>query len=122
MIDESVSPPAATICRVVTRRVAVVLGVVFVLLGVVETVRDVTGGHGGYIFWFTSLCGGGAAILVGVLKLTRRPAISAAAAIVGAAAGALATAWSLVVPLASIIRVTLVIADVGKFRPRPARG
>ncbi len=122
MIDESVSPPAATIYRVVTRRVAVVLGVVFVLLGVVETVRDITGGNGGYVFWFTSLCGGGAAILVGVLKLTRRPAISAAAVIIGAMAGALATAWSLVGPLASIILVTLVIADVGKLQLRPARG
>ena len=122
MIDESVSPPAATIYRVVTRRVAVVLGVVFVLLGVVETVRDVTGGHGGYVFWFTSLCGGGAAILVGVLKLTRRPAISAAAVIIGAMAGALATAWSLVGPLASIILVTLLISDLGKVAPRPARG
>jgi len=40
--DEWVNPPAATIYRVVTRRVAVVLGVVFVLLGVVETVRDIT--------------------------------------------------------------------------------
>jgi hypothetical protein len=85
----------------VTRRVAVVLGVVFVLLGVVETVRDITGGDGGYVFWFTSLCGGGSAILVGVLKLAHRPAISAAAA---------------------IILVTLVIADVGKLQPRPARG
>jgi hypothetical protein len=37
-------------------------------------------------------------------------------------AGALATAWSLVGPLASIILVTLVIADVGKLQPRPARG
>ncbi len=50
MSDESVSPSAATIYRVVTRRVAAVLGVVFVLLGVVETVRDITGGDGHYVF------------------------------------------------------------------------
>ena len=122
MSHEAVSPPAATIYRVVTRRVAMVLGVVFVLLGVVETVRDITGGEGGYVFWFTALCGGGAAILVGVLKLTGRPAISGAAVIIGAMAGALATAWSLVGPLASIILVALVISDLGKVAPRPARG
>ena len=55
------------------RRVLALVGsVVFILLGIGETVRAIRSGDGGLPFWFGSLCVGGVLILLGTFALSRK--------------------------------------------------
>jgi hypothetical protein len=93
--------------EVVARRLGVGLGVVFVGFGVLETVRLLVTGDGGFVFWFGTLCGGGALILLGTLGLKSRPGLSLAAVIVGVLAASIATVWTVVLPLLALLLVVL---------------
>ena len=90
----------------VTDICVIVLGLVYAALGVAETIRVLTSGDGGLGFWFGSLVGGGTAVLVGQL-VRRRPRVSAWLVTLGGAAGVLATAWTLLVPVFAVVVIVL---------------
>ena len=89
------------------RRLALVLGIVFILAGIAETARAIRSGDGGLAFWFGSLCGGGALILVGTFSLSRRRWLSFTLTALGCIAAATATMWTLVLALLSVVTTTL---------------
>lgn len=82
--------------QVFTRRLGICLGVVFLVFGVLETIRVFVSGDGGLLFWFGTLYGGGALILLGTLRLKSRPGLSLGAVILGVLAASVATAWTVV--------------------------
>ena len=83
------------------------VGSMFLLAGVLETIRVLMSGDGGVAFWFGSLIGGGALVLLGTLRLQSRPLLALAAVAVGALAGSLATAWTLVLPVLALSLVVM---------------
>jgi hypothetical protein len=93
--------------QVLTRRLGICLGVLFVLLGVAETVRVFATGDGGLAYWFGTLVGGGTLILLSTLGLQSRPRLSLGALIIGGLAASLATAWTLVLPLLALLLIFL---------------
>jgi hypothetical protein len=84
------------------------LGFGFVIFGVVETGVALIGRDPIGFFWFPALCGGGALILLGVFKVVRPARTSIALVTVGALAGALATSWTVVVPVLALVLIVLV--------------
>ena len=96
-----------------TDRLPVVLGGLYLVAGVAETIRVVSSGDGGLAFWFGSLVGGGVLVLLGALGFRERPRLSAGLVTVGALAGMLATMWTLVVPVLAIAVIVLVIRRAG---------
>ena len=70
-------------------------------------------GDGGLLFWFGTLVGGGVVILVGQ-AVRRRPGLSCGLVVTGAFAGAMATMWTLVVPVLAAAVVILVILRTGE--------
>jgi hypothetical protein len=98
----------------VTRRrltdiLTVFLGVLYVAAGIAETIRAIVTGDGGIPFWFGSLVGGGAMILIGSLAFRSRPRLSSTLVVVGSLVGVIATAWTLVVPLLALIVIGLTL-------------
>ena len=64
------------------------LGLMYVLLGVAETIRLVVTGDGGFFFWFGTLVGGGTLLLLGALpRQADRGRRHVVAVLVGAALG-----------------------------------
>jgi len=74
-------------------------------------VRAVRSGDGGVPFWFGSLVGGGTLVLLGTFLRTRGARAGVPLLVVGALAGVLATAWTLVVPVLALVLVVLVVRD-----------
>jgi hypothetical protein len=93
--------------QVFTRRLGIFLGLVFVVFGVLETIRVFASGDGGLLFWFGTLCGGGALILLSTLRLKSRPGLSLAALIVGVLAACVATVWTVVLPVLALLLMVL---------------
>jgi len=85
----------------------VFVGSMFLLAGALETIRVLLSGDGGLAFWFGSLIGGGALVLLGTLALQSRPFLPLAAVAVGALAGSLATAWTLLLPVLAFSLVVM---------------
>jgi hypothetical protein len=84
------------------------LGVGFMLLGIAEVaVRVAAGNSSGLAFWFLSLCGGGASILIGNFVLTRRPVAAFALVTVGCLAATVATMWTLILPILALTLIVL---------------
>ena len=92
-----------------SQALTIALGVLYVGLGAAETVRVVSSGDGGLWFWFGTLVGGGSAILVGVAVRGRHPHLSTVLVCLGALAGVIATAWTLVVPILAVAVVFLAL-------------
>lgn len=91
----------------------VFLGVLYIAAGIAETTRAVVSGDGGIPFWFGSLVGGGALILLGhVLRRHQRPYVVLVT--VGCLAGVTATLWTLVVPVLALIVIALVWRRAGE--------
>ena len=90
------------------RWLGALLGVGFVVFGIVETGVALVGRDPIGFFWFPTLCGGGVLILLGVFKVVRPPRASIALVTVGALAGALATSWTVVVPVMALVLIVLV--------------
>jgi hypothetical protein len=88
----------------------VFLGLLYVGLGVAETVRLTRSGDGGFAFWFGSLVGGGSLVLVGETLRHKRPRLSTALIGAGCLAGVLPTAWTLVVPVFAVVTAVLALA------------
>jgi hypothetical protein len=91
------------------RRLALALGIGFILDGIAETVRAFRSGDGGLLFWFGSLCGGGALILVATFALPRRPWLAFSLTAVGCIAAAIATMWTFILPLLAILLLVLAL-------------
>lgn len=91
----------------VTRRMAAGLGVVLILLGVAEVIRDVQGSQGGYVFWFVSLCGGGALILWGTFRPPARDPLALGMVVGGCLMAILATMWTIVLPILLLTLIAL---------------
>lgn len=95
-----------------TQVLAAILGVGYIAAGVVGAALGVTDGEGGSLaFWLTFLVGGGALVLVGSFALASRGAVSVVVTAIGAAAGALALFWSVIVPVAAAVLVVLIVVD-----------
>ena len=85
------------------------LALLYIAAGIAESVRAVSGDDGGLWFWFGTLVGGGSAILVGVAVRGRHPHLSTVLVCLGALAGVIATAWTLVVPILAVAVVFLAL-------------
>ena len=103
------------------RALGVILGVGYVAAGLIGWIADVTDGDGSDLFfWLLFLVGGGVLVLVGLFVLTSPQALSIAVASVGALAGALALAWSIIVPILALIFIALLIIRTRSSGPAPA--
>ena len=98
--------------RTVTR-LAWFLGVVFTFLGIAEVVRVVVWGGGGLAFWFLSLCGGGALILIGTFAVSQRPRLSLTLVAASCLSAGNATMWTLILP---VLAVTLLVLTLLRGR------
>jgi len=94
------------------------LGCLLLAAGVAETVRAVRSGDGGLLFWFGTLVGGGALVLVGTLLLPRRPRQGFVLTTIGAAMGLLPTSWTVIVP---VMLVVLIVATGRRAAAAPVR-
>ena len=92
-----------------TTRLGATLGIGFILFGIVETSVAMNGRDNIGFFWFPTLCGGGALILLGMFAVHRPAWLSAGLVTVGALAGGLATSWTVVVPILALTLIVLVI-------------
>ena len=101
---------------------ALFLGVVYIVAGIAETTRAVVTGDGGIAFWFGSLVGGGALILLGTLAVRDRPRRSCTLVCVGCLVGAPATMWTIVVPLVAVVVMVLAVLRAGEEGERREAG
>lgn len=97
--DETAAGPPPTKRQARTRRLGLLLGALFMALGLVETALAVSRGDQIYFFWFPSLCGGGALIFWGSRIAAQRPGASLAMVAAGCLAASLATTWTVILPL-----------------------
>ena len=98
------------------------VGVLYIVAGIAETTRAIVTGDGGIPFWFGSLVGGGALILLGALAFRHRPWLSCSLITVGCIAGILATMWTLVIPLIALTVIVLAVLRTGEEIDRPEHG
>jgi uncharacterized membrane protein HdeD (DUF308 family) len=94
-----------------TRVATLSLGVLYVVAGVAEPARAVASGAGGRAFWFASLVGGGALVLVGFALRSRRQHVGRGLVCVGSLVGILATTWTIVVPVLAVAVVFLTLRE-----------
>jgi hypothetical protein len=99
-----------------------ILGVVFIVLGLVEVAVRLASDEAvdgvAVAFWLTMLCGGGALVLVGSFVVDRTSGWSFALVALGCFLGGLATAWTVVLP---ILAVTLLVLAYAGGKPAAAR-
>ena len=94
----------------VTLGLGVLLGVGYVVAGIVGWIADVTDGDGSDLaFWLVFLCGGGLLLLIGMFGATSSKWLSVVLVVLGAAAGALALVWTIIVPILALILIGLVV-------------
>ena len=104
----------------VVKGLAWFLGVVFILFGVAEVIRVVGWGGGGLAFWFLSLCGGGALILIGTFVITQRPWLSMTLVTIGCLAATVATMWTLILPVLALTLLVLTLLRSGNDTNQPS--
>jgi hypothetical protein len=92
-----------------TRIVALVLGIGYVVSGIVGAFAFGATDGSDTFWWLLLLVGGGALVLAGAFVLDSRRILSVAVTIVGALAGALALFWSVVAPVLAIVLALLTI-------------
>jgi hypothetical protein len=96
----------------------VFLGLLYIAAGIAETTRAIVTGDGGIPFWFGSLVGGGGMILLGTLGFRHRPWLSCSLITIGCLAGAIATLWTLVIPLIALVVIILAVLRAGEETDR----
>lgn len=101
-----------------TRRLSLLLGGLYAVACVAETVAHL---DGGLAFWFGTLFVASVLVLAGTLRPTTNPFVSGCLVALGAALGMVPTAWTVVVPLLAIVVIVLVVIDSGlKYDERVA--
>jgi hypothetical protein len=93
-----------------TRRLGIVLGLVFAVDCVIETLAHRSDG---VAYWFGTTFAATVLVLAGSLHRWANPFIGAILVAVGAAVGLLPTAWTVVVPVFAFGVVALTIVDAG---------
>lgn len=91
------------------RRLAVLLGGLYLLAAVAETTRAMVTGDGGLLFWFGTLTTAGALVLLGALRSETRAPRRRASVVAGACLGMPATAWTVVVPVLAVVVIVLAL-------------
>lgn len=91
------------------RRLAVLLGGLYLLAAVAETTRAVVTGDGGLLFWFGTLTTAGVLVLLGTLSPEMRAPWRRVSVVAGACLGMPATAWTVVVPVIAVVVIVLVL-------------
>lgn len=93
-----------------TTWLGLLLGVGYLVAGIVGWIADVTDGDGSDLaFWVVLLCGGGLFVLAGVFRVTSPAWLSVGLVAIGALAGALVTFWSVITPILALALVILVV-------------
>jgi hypothetical protein len=95
---------------------ALLLGIGFAAAGIVGWIADVTDGGSDLAFWLVLLLGGAALILAGLFLTRRWSWISVLLVSVGAAAGALALFWSILVPILALVLIGLAVTAARRQR------
>lgn len=93
------------------------LGTLYLALGVAELLTHLDEPMS-LFFWIPALFGGGVFVLVGVFRITRPRWLSIALVGVGLFAATLATAWTIIIPLAALALAALVV--IRPAQPTPA--
>jgi hypothetical protein len=89
---------------------ALILGVGYAVAGIIGWIADVTEGDGSDLaFWLIFLLGGAALILAGLFLTPRWSTTSVVLVSLGAAAGAVALFWSVIVPILALAPIVLAI-------------
>ncbi len=87
------------------------LGIGFILFGLIETGVAINARSSIGFFWFPALCGGGALILLGMFKIRQPVPLSAALVVIGCLLGALATMWTVLIPVLAVTLIVLVLRN-----------
>jgi len=89
---------------------ALVVGVGYAAAGIIGWIADVADGDGSDLaFWLVFLLGGAALVFAGLFATRRWSSGSAIFVSLGAIAGAVALAWSIVVPIIALVLIALAI-------------
>jgi hypothetical protein len=89
---------------------ALFLGIGYAAGAIIGWIGDVTDGDGSDLaFWLILLLGGAALILAGLFLTRRWSWLSAGLVSFGAAAGALAVLWSILVPITAVVLIGLAV-------------
>ena len=95
-------------------RLAAFVGGLFIVLGIIEVavraLSDDPLDRVAVAFWFLSLCGGGAMILIGRFA-ARTGWASKGLVAVGCLGGSIATAWTLLLPILSVALLALTMLE-----------
>ena len=84
-----------------TRRLGAALGIIYVALGVAESITHLDE-PGSLVFWAPALLGGGTLVLLGVFIVREPGWLSTSLVGVGLLGATVATAWTIILPLAAI--------------------
>ena len=84
-----------------TRRLGAALGIIYLALGVAESITHLDE-PGSLVFWAPALLGGGTLVLLGVFVVREPRWPSTSLVGVGLLGATLATAWTIILPLAAI--------------------
>ena len=91
---------------------ALLLGLAYAAGGIIGWIADVTDGDGSDLaFWLVFLLGGALLILAGLFGTRRWSWISVLLISLGAAAGALALVWTIIVPILALALIGLAFAS-----------
>ncbi len=93
------------------RRTTLVLGALYLALGVLEVVTHRDDTVPALLFWGISLLGGGSVVLAGAAIWSRHPLLGLVLVVVGAVMGFVATAWTLLFPLLVIVVIALSVRE-----------
>ncbi len=95
-------------------RLAAFVGGLFIVLGIIEVAVRVLSDDplewDALAFWFLSLCGGGALVLAGRF-VARSGWVSKGLVATGCLVGTVATAWTILLPIVTLVLLTLTILD-----------
>jgi hypothetical protein len=105
----------------VTNGLGALIGVGYIVVGVIESSIAIAGRDSIVFFWFPALCGGGALVLLGVFKVVRPPWASVGLVTVGSLAGALAMVWTLFVPVLALALIGLISGRAGQLEGKAGR-
>jgi hypothetical protein len=92
-----------------TRILTLGLGVLYVVVGVAETIQEVSSDEDVMWSWWGTIVGGGVLVLVGAAVTSRHPNVGRGLVCVGSLLGIPVTMRTIVVPLLAVIVVLLTV-------------